>query len=140
MHGERVSLDIVSKSLHLCMLVMIARQRYVTRNGAISSPTWKKCDSSTESIFDFSKRNVRTCRVSLKSHWLQTRWFTAVTQLHDHACQIHKLSTCVPAYGMSLGRWNDLGWTRQHSSCWVWNSCRTVMVCANGARTRALET
>lgn len=38
-HGESLSGDVVGKPPYLGMFVMIAPQRYVTRNGAISCPT-----------------------------------------------------------------------------------------------------
>lgn len=76
--------------------------------------------------------NIRACKISLKAHLLQIKWFATTLELHDHGCLITKcvfVCTCT----------HMLGW-RRYSSCWVWNSCWSVMVCANGVRALAVKT
>lgn len=73
---ESLSGDVVGKPPYLGMFVMIAPQRYVTRNGAISCPTWKKKKDATAPLSP-SLMSVKGtsghAKVSLKSHWLAKR-------------------------------------------------------------------
>lgn len=49
-----------------------------------------------------------------------------------HVCVFE--CVCMCAQCVLSWRRNLLGWRSKYSSPWVWNSCRSVMVCANGVR------
>lgn len=65
-------------------------------------------DTSASPSQRLAKNNIRACKMSLKPHLLQIKWFAAVPQPHNHACLITK---CAFAHAHAVC------WAKR-TSCW----------------------